>query len=167
MLFGWPDPICKPGQTGQIAVLHSCDLLSSHSLWLPFQSFPSLLFRETDGEWVWANSAGSRSAWMLDIHGNYHNKNIILTSWWRFARGAFNPHNNPVSTVVSCLPFYRCRTSLDSGPTMSESHSVNELVAWFLVETSCPCCVKSTQRCGFCGSSNCRKEEYWREGGRW
>lgn len=70
----------NPDQTGQTALLYSHDLLCSQ----PVAAFPEPSSPVLQGS-RWRVGVGKqrrrRTAWNLDIRANYHNKNIILTSW--------------------------------------------------------------------------------------
>lgn len=52
---------------------------------------------------------------LLDGCSKYKKKNKIVTSYWRFSRRAFNPHNNPVVALWHyCSYFTDAKTSPES-----------------------------------------------------
>ena len=92
---------------------------------------------------------------LLDGCRNYE-KNKIVTSYWRFTRRAFNPHNNPVSIVALLFLFYRCKnksreckftcTSSQSTPTYAAKSctvGIQTYVVQILAVPSFPCSTKT------------------------
>lgn len=92
---------------------------------------------------------------LLDGCSNYK-KNKIVTSYWRFSRLAFNPHNNPVvalwhycSYFTDAKPSPECKFTCPSSQSTSTDAAksrtveIQTCIVQILAVTSFPCSTKT------------------------